>query len=802
MKISLNWLADYVELPASADALAKMLTMAGLEVEGVERLGEGLDGVLVGQILASDKHPNAEKLSLTKVDAGPALGELQIVCGAKNYQVGDKVPVATVGTKLPNGTKIEKAALRGIDSFGMLCSSRELGISEEASGLLILDPALETGTPIAEALGLKDVVFEVNVTPNRGDCLSHLGIAREVAALSGKPLKMPDTVIAEGPNSADSLVKVRIDDLERCPRYAARVLEGAKIGPSPAWMQNRLRAVGIRALSNAVDVTNFVLMECGQPLHAFDLDKVGGHQIVVRRAQPNEKMKTLDAKERSLSPDDLCICDERAPSALAGVMGGATSEVSNATSRILLEGAAFAPAGIRRTASRHALHSESSHRFERGVDPAMVTFAQDRAAKLLADLCGGTVAKGRVDVHGELPKPRKFFLKWAKVGELLGTPVPQETTSKILTGLGFRLEPKADGADVTAPSWRLDVDGPADCIEEVARSRGFDAIPASMPRGATEILPESAAQAVETRLRIALAAGGLDEVLNYSFVAAKDLEALTPDQKPIALKNPLAADQAVMATTRLAGLLGNLRHSLNRQVEDVRLYEIGHTYRPAKDPNGEQPADETRVLAGLMAGSRVGLQWAAKREPLDFFDLKGALQNALEAAGVRDASFEPAKGPSLLHPRSACEIKVSGGASLGFLGELHPSVAGKLDLPRGVLVFELRFDAIVAAAKLVPVYKGVPKFPAVLRDLAMVLDDAASAASVEAAIREAGGGLVEDAVLFDVFRGTNIPGGKKSLAYAIRYRAADRTLTDDEINQAHGRIVGALEQKLSATLRA
>lgn len=801
MKISLNWLADYVELPATADELAKMLTMAGLEVEGVERLGEGLDGVLVGQVLSSEKHPNAEKLSCTKVDAGPTLGTLDIVCGAKNYKVGDKVPVATVGTKLPNGTKIEKAALRGVDSFGMLCSSRELGLTEDAGGLLILDPSLKTGTPIADALGLKDVVFEVNVTPNRGDCLSHLGVAREVAALSGKPLKMPDTKIPDGPNAADALVKVRIDDLERCPRYAARVIEGAKIGPSTTWMQNRLRSVGIRALSNAVDVTNFVLMECGQPLHAFDLDKVQGGQIVVRRAKKAEKMTTLDAKERVLSEDDLCICDEKAPSALAGVMGGATSEVSDKTTRILLESAAFAPAGIRRTASRFALHSESSHRFERGVDPAMVAFAQDRAAMLLAELCGGTVAKGRVDVHGKLPEPRKFFLRWAKVSELLGTPVPQDETAKILTGLGFKLEARADGADVTVPSWRNDVDGPADCVEEVARSRGFASIPAAMPRGATEIAPESTARAVETRLRMALAAGGFDEVLNYSFVAAKDLEALTPDVRPIALKNPLAADQAVMATTRLAGLLANLRHSLNRQVEDVRLYEIGNTYKPAADPKGEQPADETRVVAGLMAGSRIGLQWSAKREPVDFFDLKGALQNALEAAGVRDASFEPAKGPSLLHPRSACEVK-SGGGSLGFLGEIHPSVAQKLDIPRGTLVFELAFDALVAAAKLIPAYKGVPKFPAVLRDLAVVLDDATLASTVEAAIREAGGGLVEDTVLFDVYRGTNIPSGKKSLAYAIRYRAADRTLTDEEINQAHGRIVGALEQQLSATLRA
>ncbi len=803
MKISLNWLADYVELP-SAEELAKRLTMAGLEIEGVERLGEGLDGVVVGQVLESVQHPNAEKLSVTKVDAGGP-EPLQIVCGAKNYKVGDKVPVATVGTKLPGGTKIEKAKLRGTESFGMLCSSRELGLSEEASGLLILDPALKTGTPIAEALGLRDTVFEVNVTANRADCLCHLGVAREVAALTGKPLRLPDTTLVEGGASAESLVKVRIDDLERCPRYAARVLEGATIGPSPLWMQNRLRAVGIRALSNAVDVTNYVLMECGQPLHAFDLDKVAGGQIVVRRAKTTEKaaekMTTLDGKERSLSADDLCICDEAAPSALAGVMGGATSEVSATTKRILLESASFAPGAIRRTARRHALHSESSYRFERGVDPEMVAFAQDRAAKLLAETCGATVAKGRVDVKGKLPEPRRFPLRFARISEALGTPVPKETTEQILGSLGFRLEAKGEGlVEVTAPTWRLDVEGEADCVEEIARTRGFESIPVTMPRGAAELAPETTERAVEVRARGALSAGGFDEVLNYSFQSPKDLEVLTPDVKPILLKNPLAAEQGAMCTTRLAGLLANLRHSLNRQVEDVRLYELGRVYRANPDAKATQPALERLVLAGVMTGSRAPLQWGDERKASDFYDLKGVLEQVLEASGVRGASFESAAGQAMLHPRSACEVKV-GGQSLGFLGELHPVVSQKLDVPR-VLVFELDFAALCAAAKLIPAYRGVPKFPAVLRDLAVVIDEGKPAAAIEASVRKAGAGLVEDVVLFDVYRGPNIGSGKKSLAYAIRFRAADRTLTDEEITQAHGKIVAALTEQHAATLRA
>ncbi len=799
MKISLNWLADYVELPADSDELARKLTMAGLEVEGIERLGEGLDGVVVGHILESKQHPNAEKLSVTKVDAGK-LGQLQIVCGAKNYKVGDKVPLATLGTKLPGGLKIEKAKLRGEESFGMLCSEKELGLAEEASGLLILDPSLVPGTPIAEALHLKDVVFEVNVTPNRSDCLSHLGIAREVAALTGKALKLPHVSIKESGKPASQLVKVKLEEPERCPRYAARVLEGVKLGPSPMWMQSRLRAVGIRAISNAVDVTNYVLMECGQPLHAFDLDLVAEQTIVVRKAKAAEKMTTLDGKERELSAEDLVIADAKAPSALAGVMGGATSEVSAQTRRILLESAYFAPGNIRRTARRHALHSESSHRFERGVDPEGVLFAQDRAAKLLAELCQATVAPGRVDA---CPKPaarRTFTLRFERVGQVLGTPVEKSKVAAVLTGLGFQLELSGETAKVTVPSWRGDVEGEADCVEEVARTLGFGSIPAALPRGVAHVAAEPMSRLLDGRLRGALSAAGFDEVVNYSFVGAKDLEVLTPGVKPIAVKNPLSLDQAVMCTTRLAGLLQNVKRSLNRQVADVRLYELGRIYLPQKEKGAKTPADEQRMLTGVMVGSRTPQQWGQPAQAVDFFDLKGALEQVLEASGIKGAQFVPARS-AILHPRSAAELKV-GEVSLGTMGELHPKVAQALDMPRGVYVFELRCEALEQVAQLVPASKGVPRFPAVLRDIALILDDQVAAAAVEAEIRSAGGGLVEEALLFDQYRGQNIPAGKKSLAYAIRYRAADRTLTDEETLQAQGRIVARLGEKFGAELRA
>jgi len=801
MKISLNWLADYVELPATPEETAAKLTLAGLEIEGVERLGEGLDGVVVAHILESVPHPNAEKLSVTQVDAGPKHGKLQIVCGAKNYKVGDKVPLATVGTKLPGGIEIKQAKLRGVDSAGMLCSAKELAIAEDASGLLILDPSAQVGMPIAEALGLRDVVFEVNVTPNRPDALSHIGIAREVATITGTPLKVPSVELTEDGSPVESLVKVEVRDYERCPRYTARALEGAAIGPSPMWMQNRLRAVGVRAISNAVDVTNYVLLECGQPLHAFDLDLVPNGHVIVRRAGEGEKMTTLDGKERTLTADDLVICDEKSPSALAGVMGGATSEVSDKTRRILLESAYFLPSGVRRSSARHGLHTESSHRFERGVDYEAVTWAQDRAAQLLAQLCGAKIARGRIDARKAPLARRQFKLRFARIGDLLGMPVPAETTERILTGLGFKLtERTAESAMVEVPSWRVDVDGEADCVEEIARLQGYGTIPARLPRGVSDLAPEPVGQAVERRLRLALSAAGFDEVVNYSFVSPKDLEVLKPGAKPILVKNPLAPEQEAMCTTRLAGLLVNVRHNLNRQVEDVRFYELGRTYLPSQDKGSTQPADEPRMLAGVLVGHRDPHQWGERREAVDFFDLKGAIEQLVESIGARDVRYVSVTDRPHLHPRSACELRIAG-KPVGSFGELHPKAAQALSLPRGVFVFELAVEALEQGAHLVPRSKSLPRFPAVLRDLAVVLDDTVAAADVEAEIRAAGGQLVEEVTLFDLYRGQGVPQGKKSLAFAVRLRAAERTLTDEEAVKAHAAIVSRLGEKFGATLR-
>src|SRR5512138_1441507 len=476
MRISYGWLSEYVDLPP-VEELARRLTAVGLEVEGIERTGGNLAGVVAARIVASEKHPNAEKLSVARVDAGS--GEpLQIVCGARNYAVGDVVPLATVGTTLPGGQKIERAKLRGVESSGMLCSARELGLAEDASGLLILDRKVAPGTPIAKALALEDVLFEVNVTPNRPDCLSHIGIAREVAALLGKKTKLPVAALPETGLAAKDAVKVRIEDPERCARYAARVIEGVKIGPSPLWLARRLESCGVRSISNVVDATNFVLLELGHPLHAFDLDKVAGREIVVRTARPGEKLTTLDGKERQLSTEDLLIADRDRGSALAGVMGGGDSEISAGTTRVLLESAWFQPSTVRRTSRRHGLKTEASYRFERGADPGMVIPALDRCAALIAELAGGKIRPGVVDAHPRKVEAPEVRLRWHRPAEVLGMDVSRPETERILAGLGFEARATdAEGASWKVPSWRVDVSIEEDLVEEIVRTKGYDANP-------------------------------------------------------------------------------------------------------------------------------------------------------------------------------------------------------------------------------------------------------------------------------------------------------------------------------------
>ncbi|HVE86823.1 MAG TPA: phenylalanine--tRNA ligase subunit beta [Myxococcales bacterium] len=822
MKVSLKWLSEYVS-PPPLEELVRRLTMAGLEVEGVERPGAGLAGVVVAQILESRPHPNADKLSVTKVDAGG--GEpLQIVCGAKNYQVGDKVPLATVGTKLPSGTEIKKAALRGVDSSGMLCSQRELGLSEEASGLYILDPGLKPGTPIAQALGLDDAVLEVNVTPNRPDALSHLGIAREVAVLTRQPLRRPEARPHEGPRATSEAVKIRIEDSarSRCPRYAGRVVEGVTVGPSPSWLKQRLEACGVRSINNVVDVTNYVMLESGQPLHAFDLDKVGGAEIVVRLAKPGEKLVSLDGKARELDPDDLVIADREKATGIGGVMGGAESEVSEKTARVLLEVANFQPATVRRSAKRHGLHTEASHRFERGVDVDGVPWVIDRAAALLAELGKGTVLKGRVDVYPVPVASRQVRLRHAKVAGLLGVEVPRDESRRILEALGFKAV--TSGAEATTyqvPAFRVDVEREEDLVEEVGRVFGYEEIPVRMPRALARLLPEPKDVAAHARMREALGGHGFDEVLNYSFISPREqpwvapgpLERMGQEREWIQLSNPLSLEQSVMRESLYAGLLQNVARNLRHQPATLRFYELGRVYRA--DPGGGKKrrpvAQEPTHAAGVLWGLREGRAWtapkgegagsaAAAAAAVDFYDAKGAVEAVLEGLGIGGARFEPREGVPY-HPRASAVVKL-GETEVGTLGELHPKVARAFGVPEGIYLFELDADALCAQARLEPAFEEIGKYPAVLRDLAVVVDAEMPHDALRAVIREVGGELLEEAAVFDVYTGKPIPEGKKNVAYALRYRAKDRTLTDAEVNEAHGRIVEEVNRRLKGSLRA
>jgi phenylalanyl-tRNA synthetase beta chain len=646
----------------------------------------------------------------------------------------------------------------------------------------------------------------VNVTPNRPDALSHLGIAREVAAATGAAVTYPEPGLQQKAPAASACLKVTIEAPDRCFRYAARVIEGVRIGPSPAWLAQRLDGCGVRSISNVVDATNFVLLERGQPLHAFDLDKVAGAEIVVRTARLGEKMVTLDGVERTLFPDDLVIADRDRASALAGVMGGGDSEISAGTTRVLLESAWFEPTGVRRSARRHGLHTEASHRFERGVDPEGVVAALDRCAAMIAELTGGEVRRGAVDAHPHRSKPVDVLLPWGRPGEVLGMPISRKEARTSLLALGFELRASGPRSGTfRVPTWRLDVSREEDLIEEIIRLRGYDAIPQTLPPIASDTPAPPRSALVTERARQALEGAGFSEAVNFSFVAPADLAPLAAGGGPvgIALQNPISADLAVMRSSLVPSLLKGLAYNRRQRVEDVRIYELASIYRPrAADATGDAPAHEELRLAGVASGRRHPVGWSASGEPVDFHDLKGAIEALLEALGVEGVRWVHG-GAGWLHPRSAATIewRDADGAprALGVAGEVHPRVAAAFDLPRGVYGFDLSFEELVRAAVLVRGHASVPRFPAVLRDLAVVVGDGVDSRAVLDVVK--GEGLVEDVTLFDVYKGVPIPEGKKNLAMAIRYRAADRTLTDAEADAAHARIVERLRGEVAAELR-
>jgi phenylalanyl-tRNA synthetase beta chain len=800
MRISYNWLKEFVDFDLTPQQVSDRLTMAGLEVEGLEYLGEGISGVVVAQIKTMKPHPNADKLTLCEVDRG---GEVvQIVCGAKNMKEGDKVPLATVGAKLPNGMEIGKAKLRGIESFGMLCSDKELGLAKESAGLLILPEDFRVGEDFVKAAMLDDWAMEINVTPNRPDCLSILGIAREVSAILRKPLTPPALSMEESDKQTKDLIKLEVLDSKLCPRYAGRVITGVNIGPSPLWMKRRLEACGVRSINNVVDVTNYVLLEMGHPLHAFDYGLLEGRRIVVRTAGEDESFTTLDGVERKLSAGMLLICDGARAVALAGIMGGQNSEVTDRTTDIFIESAYFNPTSIRKTSKALGMHTEASHRFERGTDPEGLILAMYRASELIQKLAGGQIAGGRVDSYPERIVLADVPVRTARVNEVLGTDLDTDEMADIMGRMHVAVRDITDeGFTVVPPTFRQDLEREADVMEEVARIHGYGKIRTRLPRYTMAPRPVDRSRDASRLLKDALFSEGYSEVINYSFIDPEDFDRLNlPEDDPlrrvVTLKNPLTAEQSVMRTTLLPSLINNLVWNFNRGVRDIKLFELSKVFRPS----GPGLPDEPLRLSAVATGKRTGSLWDGREGFIDFFDLKGVSETLLEILKVEGAVFRPATDVPFLHPGKSAWIMVEGGQA-GFVGQLHPDVAGNFDIPVDAFVFEIGLQSLIEMDMPETKYAQLPRFPQVERDVALIVPDDVTSFVITKAIETMKVDLVEDVKLFDYYSGKPIPEGRKSLAYTITYRSPDRTLTDEEVNAVHSQIVESLKEKLGAETR-
>jgi phenylalanyl-tRNA synthetase beta chain len=758
MKFTYNWLKQYVDVDWSPAELADKLTFAGIEVEDVVTTGGGvLQQVVVCQILSSDKHPNAERLTVCRVNDGH--GERQIVCGAKNYKVGDKVPLAQPGVTLPNGITIKEAKLRGVESQGMMCAAEELGLPRGEDGLLILPADTRIGITLSEALGGTDTVFDIEVTPNRPDWLSLIGIAREISALTGNPLKLPEVTVQESGEPVEQLTSVTVEAPDVCPRYTARVIRGVKIGPSPGWLKQLLEKVGLRPVNNVVDVTNYVLLECGHPLHAFDCNRLAEQRVVVRRATNGEQFLAIDGSAHELTKDMLVIADAKRAVALAGIMGGKDSEISDTTTDVLLESAWFLPANVRKTSKQCGLSSDSSYRFERGADIDGVIWASNRAAQLIRQLAGGQVARGIVDVLAKPIEKRRVRCRYAQVNRLLGIEVPPETVKRIFSGLSLTVvSATSDACQVEVPTFRVDLEREADLIEEVCRIYGVEKIPAKMQPSTPAVSEFDAKWDSLARVRRVLTSLGFHEAQNQTLVGEGELK----------LQNPLSADQHALRSKLEPGLLANLRTNVSRHQYDVKLFEIGRVF--AAD------GKESLHLALAVTGRRQPDSWETglREARLDYYDLKGAMEEVGDALGI---AVSPA------------------------IRQIPPLQAKKLDLRDAVYVAELDLGPVLAAKGRDKSFRELPKFPAVVRDVALVVDDTVSHAEIVAAIENARNKLLERVEIFDIYRGTSIPTGKKSMAYSLTFRAADRTLTDAEVNGAHEQLKRSLVQTLKCEIR-
>jgi phenylalanyl-tRNA synthetase beta chain len=791
MRFSERWLREWVSPPLDTGGLVARLTAAGLEVDSVTPAAEVFTGVVVGRVLSVARHPAADRLRVCQVDAGGA-EPLTIVCGAPNVTEGMLAPTALVGARLSRGMVIERAKLRGVESSGMLCSAKELGLSEESAGLMALPGDATPGADLSELLGLEDVAIEIDLTPNRGDCLSVAGVAREVGVLTGLPV-VGVSAIAVPPVIQDTF-PVELEAPADCPRYVGRVVRDVDArAPTPLWMRERLRRSGLRSISAVVDVTNYVLLELGQPMHAFDLERLAG-AVRVRRARPGESLSLLDGKVVRLDADALIIADDRGPVAFAGIMGGLDTAVGEGSRHIFFESAYFSPAAIAGRARRYGLGTDASYRFERGVDFELQRRAVERATQLLVAIAGGRPGPivERV-AEAYLPQRAPIRLRAERLRRVLGMPVSADTVRDVLTRLGLAVETRPEGWSATPPSFRFDLGIEEDLIEEVVRVVGYDQVPTTVPTARLDLRPEPETGASTARIRTVLADRGYQEAITYSFVDPALQAAVEPDEPPIRLSNPISADMAVMRTTLWPGLLRALAHNRNRQQGRVWLFETGLRFRTRDGLTVQEP-----VVAGLAAGEVLPEQWGSARRAVDFYDVRADVEALLALAGPEEGfAFEPGRHPAL-HPGQTATVR-RGDAPVGLLGALHPALSRTLDIEGPVYLFELRLAALEAGP--LPRFQPLSRFPAIRRDLAVVVDEAVPAAAVRTCIGQGAGDMLRTLEIFDVYRGDSIGVGKKSLALALTLQAADRTLQDEEVDRVMRTVVEALGSELGATLR-
>ncbi|MDD4721822.1 MAG: phenylalanine--tRNA ligase subunit beta [Acidaminococcaceae bacterium] len=809
MLASLKWMKEYVDINVTPEELADKLTGVGLEVEQVIHLGAGIKGVITGKVETIERHPNSDHLWICMMNLGQE--ELvQILTGAQNVQQYDIVPVAVVGSQLPSGMKLKKAKMRGLDSFGMLCSAEELGIDsklllpEQRSGIFILPVDTPIGIDVKSVLGLDDVVFDIDLTANRSDCFNMLGLAREAAAVLDTKLKTPNLVVEEkAAGSAKALAEVEIEATELCRRFALRVLKNIKIGPSPAWMQNYLRACGLRPISNVVDVTNYVMLELGQPMHAYDYDKVAGHKLIVRKATEGERLITLDKQERVLDSTMITIADAKHAVGLGGVMGGLETEVTEATVNVMLEAATFNGPSIRRTSKALGLRSEASSRFERGVDTALNNNALNRAAHLLEQMGACDTVAGIVEAYPVEYTPAAIRVTVEDISRRIGTVIAKDVMLDILNKLQFDVAEENGTLIITAPSWRQDITCDADISEEIARMHGFRNIAAHLPRLNLVQGRQMVIEDVRDEIQDYMAAAGLDEVMTYSFIHANafDKMQLAADdsrRKAIEIINPISDEFKTMRTTMAPSLLATAAYNLARQNTKVGIFEVGRTFIPKTLPITEFP-EEHRVLCAVLSGKRNELNWNASHEDVDFYDMKGILEGLMEKLQIADYKFIPAQEP-FLHPGKSCAIECDG-TTIGYFGEVHPTVQENFELGAVAYLLEIQIEPLVAGATTIPQYQRLPKFPSTSRDIAVVVPTEVTMAKLDKVIHDNGGKLLNEVKVFDLYTGKQVAEGCKSMAFNLTFQDNERTLTDADIDVLIKKIVDVIRETFQAKLR-